>query len=100
MGNRARVELSADGMMVHLMHSNRLVEELDAGQAWDLGDDLQWAARTIWDAVLPEVDVAQDAEGEDGDADADPAVPETEPQAEALGDAHGSGDQIQEDLDE
>lgn len=49
---------------------------------------------------LAEVNVAEDAEGEDEDAQAVPAVPETEVQAEALGDAHGSGDQVQKDLNE
>lgn len=49
--------------------------------------------------MSPQVDVAEDAEGEDGDADADPAVPETEPQAEAVADTHGGGDQVQDDLE-
>jgi hypothetical protein len=45
-----------------------------------------------------EVDVAEDAEGEDRDAQADPAVPEAKSQAEAVADAHGGGDQVQQDL--
>lgn len=46
-----------------------------------------------------EVDVAEHAEGEDGHADAQPSVPEAEPDTEAVADAHGGGDQVQNDLD-
>jgi hypothetical protein len=58
----------------------------------------RWA-ETLHDD-LPDVYVAKDAEGEDGDPDADPPVEEPEPDAEAVHDAHGGGDQVQNDLDE
>lgn len=52
-------------------------------------------AREHWASVHPYV--AQDAEGEDGDAHADPAVPEAELKAQAVGDAHGGGDYVEKD---
>lgn len=70
-------------------------------EAWDLGDDLFIAASRVkatrMITGLVDADVAQDAEGEDGDAHADPTVPEAELKAQAVGDAHGGGDYVEKD---
>lgn len=53
---------------------------------------------TNWDhKFLAEVDVAEDAERENGDTQAQPAVPEPEPDTETVADTHSSGDQVQDD---
>lgn len=63
-------------------------------------DEVMDKAREHWaQQHSAQVNVAEHAEGEDGDAQADHAVPEPEPQTEAVADAHGGGDQVQNDLD-
>jgi hypothetical protein len=60
----------------------------------------QFLARRIppLPTLSAEMDVAQDAEGEDGDPQADPVVPDSERQAQTVTDAHSSGDKVQNDL--
>ena len=47
--NKPRVEITSEGM-IHLTCSQGHVHELDAGESWDLGDDLLIASGTIWQA--------------------------------------------------
>jgi hypothetical protein len=67
------------------------------GASISVGQILE-GARTHWRwQHSAQVDVSEHPEGEDGQTDTDPAVPEPEPDTEAVHDAHG-GDQVKDDL--
>lgn len=72
-------------------------EELLASLASSTWGDHDVTSRDPDVARSADVDVAQDAEGEDRNADTDPAVPEPEPDTEPVHDTHGGGDQIKDD---
>lgn len=67
---------------------------LTAAQAWDVGDDLHWGAREIWDRTSAEV--AKDAEGENGDGQAVPSVDDPVAVAEPVTQAEDHSDDVQD----
>lgn len=91
------VRVSVNGNRMSLICDHHGVFEY-VGPVMSVGQILQGAQGHWHQQHSSQVDVAEHAEGEDGQADAQPSVPEAQPDAEAVADAHGGGDQVQNDL--